>query len=207
MNVQNRSNGILFLLLLVPSRCVSLLTVSYRNMSTKRIPIDQVGAELVETSRSESEESLPLSTRLFPYIYVASRNMSTRAISRWLAEKHEVSLSAAAISRALNSPRVHLERLAEYIAASARYVAILNKTDPMNLLFSRMCDGGPLELDIRASEDTPNGEDDIYRCQEVQDLAAVWVPIPHEVQLLLAPYLREELKGLEYDSPDEDDNY
>jgi hypothetical protein len=173
-------------------------------MSTKRTPIDQVGSELVEASRNASEESLPLSTRLFPYLYVASRNMSIRAISRWLEEKHGVGLSAAAISRALNSPKTHLQRLAEHIAAPARYAAILNRTDPFQLLFSRLAEDGPLELDLIAREDSPHGEADIHRWQEIQDLAALWLPMPHEVHLLLEPYLREELSGNEFD-PIEDD--
>ena len=161
-------------------------------MSTKRISTDQIGAELVEAARNVTEDVLPLSTKLFPFIFIAARRMSLRAISRWLQEKHGVSLSAAAISRALASPELHLERLAESIAAPARYVATLYGFKPLDLLFGKMSDNGPTDFEV-LSDTQPEGESDIDRWSEMQDLAAVWLPIPHEVQLLLEPFLREEL--------------
>ena len=162
-----------------------------RHMSTKRITTDQVGAELVEAARNATEDSLPLSTKLFPFIFIASRRMSLRAISRWLQEKHGVSLSAAAISRALANPELHLERLAESIAAPARYVATLYGFTPMDFLFGDERDNCPTDFEILSGQQ-PAGERDIDRWSEMKDLASVWLPIPHEVQLLLKPFLSEE---------------
>ena len=164
-------------------------------MNTKRITAEQIGAELVEAAKSQTEDSLPLSTKLFPYIYIASRRMSLRGISRWLQEKHEVSLSAAAISRALNSQALHLERLAEFIAAPARYVASEYGYGTLDLLFGEEFENGPTHLQFLADHThiQPESEHDIPRWGEMQDLAAVWAPIPHEVKLLLEPYLRELL--------------
>lgn len=174
-------------------------------MKSKHLSTEQIGAELVETARNQTEDSLPLSTKLFPYIFIASRRMSLRGISRWLEEKHGVHLSAAAISRALASPKLHLERLAEFIAAPARYVATAYGFDPLNLLFGSVTDNGPTELQILAdhTHKQPESENDISRWQELQALAAVWEPIPHEVQLLLEPYLRELIEGQNFDDSDE----
>lgn len=158
-------------------------------MNTKHI--EQIGAELVENSKSESADSLPLSTKLFPYIFIASRRMSLRKISRWLDENHGVKLSAAAISRALNSSELHLERLAETIAPPARYVATAYGYDPHSLLFRTVTENGPTELQMLAehTHQQPESEHDVERWEEMQALASVWEPIPHEVQLLLEPYL------------------
>jgi hypothetical protein len=161
-------------------------------MSTERRP-ESIGAELIEASRNLDVSSLPLSTRLFPYIFVAARRMSLRTMSTWLQEKHGVSLSPAAISRALASPKMHLERLAQSIAAPTRYVAEAYGFDPMALLYDTVVENGPSELEILAKENPqPDGEDDIYRWSELQDLAAIWEPMPHEVQLILRPYFESE---------------
>jgi hypothetical protein len=167
-------------------------------MSTKRIPTDQIGADLVEASRRHTEESLPLSTKLFPYIYVASRRMSLRTISRWLQEKHGVSLSAAAISRALNSQNLHLERLAESIAPPALYVATAYGFSPHDLLYREVTKNCS-ELQLLADHTQPDNENDIERWDEMQTVAGVWLPIPHEVQLLLEPYLIDLWNGKDDD--------
>jgi len=164
-------------------------------MSTKHITADQIGAELVEAAKSLTEDSLPLSTKLFPYIYIASRHMSLRTITRWLQEKHGVSLSPAALSRALASKELHLERLAASIAAPARYVATEYGFGPLGLLYDEEFEHGPTCLQNLAehTHPQPESEHDISRWSDMQSLFAVWGPIPHEVQLLLKPYLSELL--------------
>lgn len=176
-----------------------------------RLP-EQIGAELVGVSKSPDEVSLPLSTRMFPYIYVASRRMSLRTISNWLKDTHKLSLSAAAISRALSSPKLHLERLAESIALPSRYVADAYGFKPMNLLFDSAydfdSDNAPLEFSILIQENLqPDGEDDISRWGELHDLWAVWGPMPHEVRLLLKPYIQQFFSGSEEFPSNEDENF
>jgi hypothetical protein len=170
-------------------------------MTTKRKTPEQIGAELVEAAKNQTTDSLPLSTKLFPYIYIASRRMSLRAISRWLQDNHGVSLSAATISRALHSQELHLERLAESIAAPANYIAGEYGFGTLQLLYEEKCENGPTQLQFLAEHTHPQPESvhDITRWGEMQDLEAVWGSIPHEVQLLLEPYLRDLL------SADDDD--
>lgn len=175
-------------------------------MTTKRKTAEQIGAELVEAAKSQNEDSMPLSTKLFPYIYIASRRMSLRAISRWLQETHGVSLSAAAISRALNSQQLHLERLAESIAAPARYIAGEYGFGTLQLLYEEKCENGPTQLQFLAehTHPQPESERDISRWGEMQDLEAVWGSIPHEVQLLLEPYLSDLLSDIDGDDFEDD---
>lgn len=160
-----------------------------------RTTLEQIGVDLIAASKSAGEESLPLSTRLFPYILIASRKMSLRKMSGWLQENHGVSLSAAAISRALNQPELHLERLAETIAAPAAYVAKAYGMNALSLLFETESEDGPTRLQFLAdhTHPQPQGESDLPRWEEMQDLDTVWGEIPHEVQLLLKPYLSEHL--------------
>lgn len=173
-------------------------------MSAKRPTIDQIGSELVDTSRKQDQISLPLSTRLFPYIYVASRRMSLRVMSSWLKDTHGVNISAGQISRALRQPELHLERLAEFIAPVASYVATAYGHQPLDLLYGEVIKNGPSQLHVLATHDhkNPESEADIPRWDELQYLASLWEPIPHESQLLLEPYLREIFYD-EEPSPDE----
>ena len=175
--------------------CVMLLRAPMNPNSQQRITLEQVGVELIAASKSAGEESLPMSTRLFPYILIASRKMSLRRMSVWLHDNHGVSLSAAAISRALNQPELHLARLAETIAAPAVYVANAYGFDAFNLLFETVNENGPTNLQFLADHTNPQpqSESEIPRWNEMQDLNSVWGAIPHEVQLLLEPYLRDHL--------------
>ncbi|MES2438043.1 MAG: hypothetical protein V4584_03205 [Verrucomicrobiota bacterium] len=120
--------------------------------------------------------------------------MSLRTISRWLQEKHGVSLSAAAISRALNNQELHLARLAESIAPPTLYVAAAYGFSPHDLLYrevSKNC----TELQLLTDHTQPEDESEVERWDELQTLAGVWLPIPAEVQLLLEPYLVDLWSG------------
>ena len=64
--------------------------------------IAAIGAELVMCAEeTEFSAQRGLVDELFPYIYRASKRMSTRAISRWLQESKNIKLSAATIAKAL----------------------------------------------------------------------------------------------------------
>lgn len=174
-------------------------------MNTKTKNIEQIGAELVQAAKNQTVDSTPLSTKLFPYIYVAQRQMSTRKISRWLSETHGVSLSAAMISRSLNNEALHLERLAEIIAPQARYAGRLYDAEPLDLLYGEEFENGPTILSVLAAKhDKLRSEEDLPRWEVLHDLIAIWEPIPHEVKLLLKPYLDTHLDPAPVDdSPQE----
>ena len=85
--------------------------------------LHDVGAALTEYAGEEAEFSARgIIDELFPYIYQASRRMSTRAISRWLEEGPKIKLSAVSIAKALRNPEKYWEGFAEFIEPQARIV-------------------------------------------------------------------------------------
>lgn len=81
-----------------------------------------IGRELVETSK-EASSARGMAEELFPYIYVAAKRMSTRAISRWLEEEKSLKISHVSISKALRNADEHFSAILENIWPSAQRIA------------------------------------------------------------------------------------
>ena len=78
--------------------------------------ITEIGGELTAFAREEAEYSARgILGELFPFMLQASKRMSTRAISRWLAESHGVKLSAVSISKALRTPERYWDEYIEML--------------------------------------------------------------------------------------------
>ena len=123
-----------------------------------------------------------------------------REISDWLGKKHNVTLSPAAISRALSQPNLHLERLAGFVSARARFLALVVNSTPRDLL--RWPDDGPSELEILiVTRQSPTSDDDINILADAEELLEMWRSIPHEVRLLLEPRLAFETDHEPNDDP------
>ena len=89
-------------------------------MNTSR-ELSEVGCDLKRYAETEAEFSARgVVDELFPYIYMASKRMSTRAISRWLKDTHKIKLSPVTIAKALREPDEHWETFFEKIEPSAR---------------------------------------------------------------------------------------
>ncbi len=85
--------------------------------------IQDVGAQLVEHARQDAGFSARgVLGELFPYVQDASQRMSTRAISRWLAETHGIKLSAVSISKALRNPEKYWDEYLDAIEPAAIHV-------------------------------------------------------------------------------------
>ena len=65
--------------------------------------IVNIGEELVGHAKQADTSRRGLADELFPYIWIASKQMSTRAISAWLQEKQNIKLSAATIAKVVRS--------------------------------------------------------------------------------------------------------
>lgn len=87
--------------------------------------IKRIGQELVEGAEREEEFSAQrgLVDELFPYIYRASKRMSTRAISRWLKEQQNISLSAVTIAKALRESERYWVAFLDEVEPAAEIVA------------------------------------------------------------------------------------
>jgi hypothetical protein len=93
-----------------------------------------VGEALVEHASHSELSGRGMVTELFPYIYIAARRLSTRAISVYLREQHQVKLSAASIAKALREPEKHFHALGEKFEPSARIVAAAHDLNPIDML-------------------------------------------------------------------------
>ena len=73
--------------------------------------IGNIGEELVSHSKKADTSRRGLADELFPYIWIASKQMSTRAISRWLEEKQNIKLSAATIAKVIRESEERMRAL------------------------------------------------------------------------------------------------
>jgi hypothetical protein len=83
----------------------------------------EVGRHLRADSKDFEPAPRTVLQELFPYLWEASRRMSTRAISEWLEGKYGFKISQATVSRALRKPEKHWQVFSEFIEPSARIVA------------------------------------------------------------------------------------
>ena len=74
---------------------------------------------------------------LFPFIYMASKRMSLRAITRWLEENHRIQISVNAVAKAMRNQEEYWARLVEDVEPSARIMAEAYNVEPSEVLDSR----------------------------------------------------------------------
>lgn len=91
--------------------------------------IREIGSELRRYAEEEAEFSAQRGCidDLFPYIWSASKRMSTRAISRWLKAAHNIKLSAATIAKSLRETDESWNKFFERVEPSADIVARAHK--------------------------------------------------------------------------------
>ena len=95
-----------------------------------------IGNELIEYAEHEAEFSAQrgLLDELFPFIYVASKRMSLRAICRWLEERNRIQISPNAVSKAMRNQETYWSRLVGDVAPAARTFAAAHNAQPLNVL-------------------------------------------------------------------------
>ena len=84
--------------------------------------IPAVGADLLEHARLNSLQPRGLMDDLFPFIYEASKRLSSRAISRWLEHEKGIKISNVTIAKALRNPDKYWEEFAERMESYIRTV-------------------------------------------------------------------------------------
>ncbi len=108
----------------VAAKIVLTCGAMYATFATMKDRIHQIGSELVRSSaKAEFTAQRSIVDDLFPYIYLASRRMSLRAISRWLAAEHGIKLSDVAVARAMRNADKHWREMVEEIEPAARQFA------------------------------------------------------------------------------------
>lgn len=84
----------------------------------------KVGAGLVEHAGKSPVTARGALEDLFPFIYLASKRMSTRAISEWLEKENNVRISHNTIAIALRNSSEHFEQIVENVYSAANTLEI-----------------------------------------------------------------------------------
>ena len=94
--------------------------------------------ELLEyAENAHARANRGLITRWFPFIHQAASRLSTRTISRWLEETHNIKISPASVSKALREDEKHWEGYWDIIEPSARKFEAAHHVAMESYLFDR----------------------------------------------------------------------
>lgn len=103
-------------------------------MKAKQLDIGDVGAGLVQAAAKKIPTPQELLQELFPYVFEASRKLSTHAISRWLKENHGIDISQPTVSRALRKPEKHWQGFADFLEPRVRIIEEATESDAADFL-------------------------------------------------------------------------
>jgi len=147
-------------------------------MNSESLEFFEMGEKLAECAQEQEISARGRISELFPYIYQASKRMSTRAISSFLVENFGLKLSAVGISRALKDEKRHWEWLAgiieppAHVFARAHGVSVRGILDDENA-FHGFADKTP----------TVSGQDGYYEYEEAREfLKRRWFSLDQEVR-------------------------
>ena len=143
--------------------------------------LTDVGKEFLEhASEAEFSAGRGIVVELFPFIFVASKRLSTRAISRWLEETKGIKLSFVTIAKALRNPRESFEKFFDGIEPAAKYFV---NAHPKTKLEAVLSSKDVFEFMRKAP---PSLSDDLLTDEkdygEAASVLAGWFTIPDEAR-------------------------
>lgn len=141
--------------------------------------VKELGAKLVQDSKLNDELCTQRSVifHLFPFIFEASKRMSSRAIVRWL-DAYGTKISLATVAKALRNPKACWQEIYEDIEPAASVVARTHGLQVAELLadhelfFDLVHDKNTFpQMRSRASQDNPQESYDEYldACAKLQE--------------------------------------
>jgi hypothetical protein len=165
-------------------------------LSEPEDPLQEAGRRLVDHAESIGTTARGLVTDLFPYIYAASKRMSTRAISSFLQKDHNVQISPATIARALRDPQKHVEVFAETVEPHARILAEVHGVDILALLKDEK---GFFKLTVKNRELLANNSDEqialSLQYEEARSfIVRTWFTVAPELRAMTYKVIEEQLK-------------
>lgn len=165
-------------------------------LSEPEDPIQEAGRRLVNHAEKIGTTARGLVTDLFPYIYAASKRMSTRAISSYLQKNHNVKISPATIARALREPKKHIEVFAETVEPHARNLAEAHGVDILTVLkdkigFLRIISKGP---EVKANNSDEEAAVSLQYEEARGFIAGTWFTIAPELRAMTYKVIEEQLK-------------
>ena len=132
------------------------------------VELSEVGCNLRKYAETEAEFSARgVIYELFPYIYMASKRMSTRAISRWLKDTHKIKLSPVTIAKALRESDKYWKAFFKTIEPAAQIFGDAHDTYMAEFLMNHELFSG-----LRSSEKnlTLSGEEGYHEYQRAAEI-------------------------------------
>ncbi|HRQ89130.1 MAG TPA: hypothetical protein PLA50_10045 [Bacteroidia bacterium] len=131
------------------------------------------------------EEARSRSEILFPFIYLASKKMSSRSITRWLSEEKGVDFSAASVAKLLRQSSRYFQLIADRVQPLAEHISAQVGMDVETLLFTPY--GTEIvERDLRAN--FPGEEAFDYTHRVLSELHDEWFSLDEEIRFRCKPY-------------------
>lgn len=169
--------------------------------SKQPVNLVTVGKDLVAYAhKSKLAEKRGVVIELFPFIYEASARLSSRGISRYLAEKHQVKVSAVTVASALSNLKRSWNQYFDVIAPFAQVFEKGSYFSPMGVFlfddkrFEKMTEALPLRrylghwLDLKALRRITVEDADAANI-----LREKWFSIRLETRLKARPYIEHRL--------------
>lgn len=156
-----------------------------RQSGLEQETIQDMGNELIEHAQQEMIPVRGKLEELFPYIVIASRHMSARAISRWFTDKKGLKISAASVAKAIREKEHYCKLIVDRARTGAEYLANLSDFDADSILVNK--DGA---LDALSSEYDANlngTEEQRARSKELimgLKMLREWEELPDEIRTL-----------------------
>ena len=176
--------------LLTLDNCIELPRTRFIITMQNDESMSAIGADLLSHAQEFGERiRLPLTTQLFPFLFLASRRMTTREMSEWLETNKGVKLSGPMISKGLQRPDLHLSRIAEHVQPLANYIAAVHSVDLKWLLFKEDPITGASALGSLWEKVIDHFDEPSEGVREALDtLMEMWDPIPQEVKFMCRKY-------------------
>lgn len=99
--------------------------------------MQDIGKALIGHSQQSAPVKPGLVDELFPYILIASKNMSARAISAWLETHKNLKLSATSVAKAIREQDRFFDRIYQRVLPGAEYLATLTGSSADDILANK----------------------------------------------------------------------
>lgn len=129
---------------------------------------------------------------LFPFIYEASKRLSSRAISRWLEQEKGIKISNVTVAKALRNPEKYWEDFAERLDPSIRTIenethcAAQSFLDNASIL-DHLSENEFIRLQHEDADGDGNGSADMH--EAVNMLKELWFPLSPVTRREILPYI------------------
>jgi hypothetical protein len=164
-------------------------------METKVINSDELagaGQKLLAHSRSaEFTARRGLVVEMFPFIYGASKRMSSPAISKFLASEMGIKLSSVTINKALRDPHTTWNLYFDEVEPSARIFAKDNGDRLRDMLFKKQIFFQPAKNPILKAAVKVLVKEEVAHAGSI--LRIKWYSIELEIRLKARPYIEHRL--------------